>query len=670
MFAQAQRPKTKQQTASTGHQHATATQRDGGIEPTKPRRPTCPCGGGCPKCRKQAEAATSVAQALAAPGYRLDAATESVMQSHFDYDFRHTRIHTDEPAGASADALGALAYTVGRDVVFAPGQFSPHTREGRRLLAHELTHVMQQSAVTTPPAHLAVDAADSPLEREANHWAERLFEDGAAALQDGVEVTPSGPRLQMQRRGAAGGCGICMGGDSTIAGQIAHTEIQLAFVAQDPDIVAEFDAPVVEEGVPAPFVPRADLTKEFDNFYGKVIQIGEIKPLDDAGKQVGIARQQLADYARELQFSYDEVFRMKQDPPPTVPFFNPMNPPGCPPQIIHVQLTEPGIYQYSCEPPFSELVRMPECACAKPRRKKDKEERPRAVKEAAKPVGKEKKKHAAEPAKAPPPRKERMYVRGYHPNFQDFADQLPYMEAAEGHDVIIVLDDAIYQARIAEIGRMQMEHTMHLMSVDPRTVPILQVEPALVTAAALVSPFVVGAAIAIIIVAAPEIAAATAGAEATAAATAGAEATAAATTTAAAETGAATTGAAAATVGTGAAITSTIEAPAGIAAAVSESAVSASGAASAASTLSTTGLQWAGARLTQAAAAGMIVQLASQGVAQADAEEVVKPMIDKRIVAAADVTGKPDSGTLKPGSEVVIDGQKFHAIVWLTSRKF
>jgi hypothetical protein len=59
-------------------------------------------------------------------------------------NFSHVRVHTDARAGESAKAVGALAYTAGANIVFAPGQFAPHSRAGQELLAHELTHVAQQ----------------------------------------------------------------------------------------------------------------------------------------------------------------------------------------------------------------------------------------------------------------------------------------------------------------------------------------------------------------------------------------------------------------------------------------------------------------------------------------------------------------------------------------------
>jgi hypothetical protein len=71
------------------------------------------------------------------------------------YDFSRVRIHTEPRAAASARAVNALAYTVGHDIAFSAGNYAPATREGRKLMAHELTHVVQQGAAATrPPATL------------------------------------------------------------------------------------------------------------------------------------------------------------------------------------------------------------------------------------------------------------------------------------------------------------------------------------------------------------------------------------------------------------------------------------------------------------------------------------------------------------------------------------
>ena len=86
----------------------------------------------------------SAAATLSGTGRPLDPTTRAFFEPRFGVDFSAVRIHTDTNAAASAGVVSALAYTVGRDVVFNTGQYSPHSEGGRRLLAHELTHVLQQ----------------------------------------------------------------------------------------------------------------------------------------------------------------------------------------------------------------------------------------------------------------------------------------------------------------------------------------------------------------------------------------------------------------------------------------------------------------------------------------------------------------------------------------------
>ncbi|HMF77418.1 MAG TPA: DUF4157 domain-containing protein, partial [Bryobacteraceae bacterium] len=87
----------------------------------------------------------SVAAALAGPGRKMDSATRSFFEPRFGRSLGDVRIHSDATAARSAEAVSARAYTVGRDIVFAPGQYSPGTPRGRWLLAHEIAHIQQQS---------------------------------------------------------------------------------------------------------------------------------------------------------------------------------------------------------------------------------------------------------------------------------------------------------------------------------------------------------------------------------------------------------------------------------------------------------------------------------------------------------------------------------------------
>ncbi len=106
-----------------------------------------------------------VHQALRSPGQPLDAETRALMEPHFGRDLSGVRIHTGPHAAESARAVHALAYTVGQDAVFAAGQFNPHSTQGRRLLAHELSHTVQQAGGARPAG---LSAAAPALHRQPN----------------------------------------------------------------------------------------------------------------------------------------------------------------------------------------------------------------------------------------------------------------------------------------------------------------------------------------------------------------------------------------------------------------------------------------------------------------------------------------------------------------------
>jgi|GEM_PF-4686106 len=86
-----------------------------------------------------------VGEVLRSPGAPLDGATRAFNEPRFGHDFSQVRVHADERAAESAQVLNAKAYTVGLHVVFGERQFAPETMSGRRLMTHELTHVVQQA---------------------------------------------------------------------------------------------------------------------------------------------------------------------------------------------------------------------------------------------------------------------------------------------------------------------------------------------------------------------------------------------------------------------------------------------------------------------------------------------------------------------------------------------
>lgn len=107
-------------------------------------RPSLPADNGATH-RDAAEVPDSVERVLGQNGEALDEAVRQDMQGRFGHDFSAVRIHRGEASERSAREVGARAYSVGSDVVFAAGEYSPASGEGRRLLAHELAHVVQQA---------------------------------------------------------------------------------------------------------------------------------------------------------------------------------------------------------------------------------------------------------------------------------------------------------------------------------------------------------------------------------------------------------------------------------------------------------------------------------------------------------------------------------------------
>ena len=126
--------------------------------------------------RENISAPPLVSEVLRSAGQPLDDETRAFMEPRFGHDFSRVRVYTDEAAAKSAQAVNALAYTVGQRVVFDAGQYRPQTNEGRLLIAHELAHTLQQTtAAPLPSTAMAVAPGGDPAEREADRWADRVM---------------------------------------------------------------------------------------------------------------------------------------------------------------------------------------------------------------------------------------------------------------------------------------------------------------------------------------------------------------------------------------------------------------------------------------------------------------------------------------------------------------
>ncbi|EIL97800.1 hypothetical protein UUA_14067 [Rhodanobacter thiooxydans LCS2] len=106
------------------------------------------------------------------------------MEAGFGHDFSDVRVHTSDVAHASARTIHALAYTSGQHLVFADGQYAPGTSSGRRLIAHELAHVVQQHHLSNQP--MAIGEAESALEQQADQAAERVLSGNSAGRLSGA----------------------------------------------------------------------------------------------------------------------------------------------------------------------------------------------------------------------------------------------------------------------------------------------------------------------------------------------------------------------------------------------------------------------------------------------------------------------------------------------------
>lgn len=149
-------------------------------------------GGECEECKKNrlglqrnasdrnvvTEVPPVVQEVLRSPGQPLDLSTRDFFEPRFGHDFSQVRVHTDFQAAKSAQAVNALAYTVGRDIVFDADQYAPQSFGGKKLLAHELAHILQQSSGESKSpkfVQLEIDEASSPEELESEAVADAVI---------------------------------------------------------------------------------------------------------------------------------------------------------------------------------------------------------------------------------------------------------------------------------------------------------------------------------------------------------------------------------------------------------------------------------------------------------------------------------------------------------------
>jgi hypothetical protein len=140
----------------------------------------------------------AVHEALRSSGQPLNAKTRAFFEPRFGHNFSHVRVHTDAAAAESARRINALAYTVGHDIVFGAGQYAPDTQSGRKLVAHELTHVRQQSSASDISDQRPVFSPVNEL-HGARESAAQATAAGSLIFTAGTMRTSVSPRIQRQK---------------------------------------------------------------------------------------------------------------------------------------------------------------------------------------------------------------------------------------------------------------------------------------------------------------------------------------------------------------------------------------------------------------------------------------------------------------------------------------
>ena len=102
---------------------------------------------------------------LRSPGHPLDSSTRDFMESRFGHDFGNVHIHTGSKTARLARSLNARAFTIGNNIVFGTNEFNPQNNSGRSLLAHELTHIIQQSNGTSAQLQRACKDLDASFRK-------------------------------------------------------------------------------------------------------------------------------------------------------------------------------------------------------------------------------------------------------------------------------------------------------------------------------------------------------------------------------------------------------------------------------------------------------------------------------------------------------------------------
>lgn len=260
---------------------------------------------------------------LKSPGQPLDLDTREFMEERFNNDFSAVRVHSDARAAESARAVNARAYTVGSHVAFSRNAYAPATSTGRRLLAHELTHVMQQMSARSEPERLSIQQTPS-AEGEADRNMNAILR-GNPLQSSHRLLGRTIQRFPLNRPAEPddGPCYVGTGLTPMEVGKLAHKAIQTRLLQ------AGIDNEITLKGKSKGRASRADLVglwredeararrlpvgPKVQTPYGElpyvVAEIGEIKPYSYSigGNNHNVAKGEIDDYLRDWKEAYPDI---------------------------------------------------------------------------------------------------------------------------------------------------------------------------------------------------------------------------------------------------------------------------------------------------------------------------------------------------------------------------
>ncbi len=146
------------------------------------------------------EATTDEIDQMRGTGQSLDGSVQRELGGKMGADFSGVNVHTSPQADDLNQRLGARAFTTGQDIFFRQGEYDPNSSGGKELLAHELTHVVQQGKAgdQEPAAKMVVNPPDDAYERQADAVAKQVTGPAAIQAQDEREEEVQASRLQRQ----------------------------------------------------------------------------------------------------------------------------------------------------------------------------------------------------------------------------------------------------------------------------------------------------------------------------------------------------------------------------------------------------------------------------------------------------------------------------------------